>query len=93
MIHCHCFSPNLEQPEVEIKQRVESVIKGSIGVPQAVHRVRSVSTTKDMFCFSFRLPHHIAFAPSDPEDASKQVKERSESPEGSSDQRKKARVD
>jgi len=33
-----------------------------LSAPSTLHRVRSVSTNKDMFCISFRLPYDLAFA-------------------------------
>ncbi|KAJ7786602.1 Met-10+ like-protein-domain-containing protein [Mycena metata] len=62
MIHCHCFTRELEpeKAQVDILKRVEE----KIGHPLddfSLHMVRSVAPNKDMYCISFRLPEKVAF--------------------------------
>ncbi|EIW63983.1 guanine-N-1-methyltransferase [Trametes versicolor FP-101664 SS1] len=64
MIHCHCFTRELEpeKAEVDIRQRVEEKIGQGLGEEATFHWVRSVAPQKEMYCVSFRLPHAAAFA-------------------------------
>ncbi|KAG2156542.1 Met-10+ like-protein-domain-containing protein [Suillus bovinus] len=64
MIHCHCFTRELqpERAEADIIQRVESKLGHKVDTEVALHMVRSVAPNKDMYCISFRLPRDVAFA-------------------------------
>jgi len=64
MIHCHCFTRELEteKAEADIRQRVEEKLGHALGKETSFHLVRSVAPTKEMYCVSFRLPREIAFA-------------------------------
>jgi len=68
-IHCHCFSANPDDPEGDVRNRVEEIIRGKFTTDHLsnaekwnFHHVRSVAPNKDMFCLSFLLPHSIAFS-------------------------------
>lgn len=72
MVHVHCFAPKEDSngPILEVCERVsaELGVKFAPGDPEepgkaAVHNVRTVSPSKDMFCASFRMPPEVAFAP------------------------------
>ncbi|KAI0334419.1 guanine-N-1-methyltransferase [Cubamyces sp. BRFM 1775] len=67
MVHCHCFTRELEpaKAEVDIRQRVEEKIGHALGEGSTFHWVRSVAPQKEMYCVSFRLPRAVAFATSD----------------------------
>ncbi|KAJ1915780.1 tRNA(m(1)G37)methyltransferase [Mycoemilia scoparia] len=72
MIHCHCFSNDPDDKELDIKRRACQ----TMGIPindddpngfvefcknsEAIY-VRKVSPKKDMFCLTFRLPRKVAF--------------------------------
>ncbi|KAJ6575404.1 Met-10+ like-protein-domain-containing protein [Mycena capillaripes] len=63
MIHCHCFTREIE-PEnarVDILKRVEEKIGHPVAEDFSLHLVRSVAPNKDMYCISFRLPAEVAF--------------------------------
>ncbi|KIK70621.1 hypothetical protein GYMLUDRAFT_65841 [Collybiopsis luxurians FD-317 M1] len=62
MIHCHCFTRELEQEgaEKDIKQRVEEKLGGPVENDVAIRKVRSVAPGKEMYCISFRLPREVA---------------------------------
>ncbi|KAJ6520105.1 Met-10+ like-protein-domain-containing protein [Mycena sanguinolenta] len=63
MIHCHCFTREIE-PElarVDILQRVEERIGHAVPEDFSLHLVRSVAPNKEMYCISFRLPAEVAF--------------------------------
>ncbi|KAF8215926.1 Met-10+ like-protein-domain-containing protein [Mycena galopus ATCC 62051] len=63
MIHCHCFTREIE-PEparVNILQRVEEKIGHPVPEDFSLHLVRSVAPNKEMYCISFRLPAKVAF--------------------------------
>ncbi|KAJ7878611.1 Met-10+ like-protein-domain-containing protein [Mycena leptocephala] len=63
MIHCHCFTREIE-PEparVDILKRVEEKIGYPVPKDFSLHLVRSVAPNKDMYCISFRLPAEVAF--------------------------------
>jgi len=65
MIHCHCFTREVEdqtRAERDIKQRVEAKLRHALNDEATCHLVRSVAPGKDMYCISFRLPQHVAFA-------------------------------
>lgn len=64
MIHCYCFTRELEpeKAEIDIRQRVEDKLGHSLGQETSYHWVRSVAPSKEMYCISFRLPHAVAFA-------------------------------
>ncbi|KAG1757249.1 Met-10+ like-protein-domain-containing protein [Suillus lakei] len=64
MVHCHCFTRELQpdRAEADIRQRVESKLGHKLGTEVALHMVRSVAPNKDMYCISFRLPRDVAFA-------------------------------
>ncbi|TFY72402.1 hypothetical protein EVG20_g571 [Dentipellis fragilis] len=69
MVHCHCFTRELE-PELAKKDITERV-QDRMGLGRALggveedavslHLVRSVAPNKDMYCISFRLPREVAF--------------------------------
>jgi tRNA (guanine37-N1)-methyltransferase len=59
MIHVHCFTRS-EQPEQDIRERVEAVLKCPIE-PSLIHNVRRVAPNKEMYCISFKLPREAAF--------------------------------
>lgn len=64
MIHCYCFTRELEpvKAEADIRLRVEAKIGHKIEEDVDLHLVRSVAPNKDMYCISFRLPRSVAFA-------------------------------
>ncbi|KAH9982981.1 Met-10+ like-protein-domain-containing protein [Lactifluus volemus] len=63
MVHCYCFTRELEQEAAErdIRQRVEGHLGYMLKTENEVmvHLVRSVAPNKDMYCISFRLPRAI----------------------------------
>ncbi|KAE9409111.1 hypothetical protein BT96DRAFT_1089862 [Gymnopus androsaceus JB14] len=63
MIHCHCFTRELEQEqaEVDIKKRVEKKLGRPVQDDVAIRKVRSVAPGKEMYCISFRLPLEVAY--------------------------------
>ncbi|KAJ7109931.1 Met-10+ like-protein-domain-containing protein [Mycena epipterygia] len=64
MIHCHCFTREIE-PEnarVDIIKRVEEKIGHPVPEEFSLHLVRSVAPNKDMYCISFRLPTEVALS-------------------------------
>ncbi|KAF8346952.1 S-adenosyl-L-methionine-dependent methyltransferase [Amanita rubescens] len=63
VVHCHCFTRELEPQEAEkdIRERVEEQL-GSKITEFNLHLVRSVAPNKEMYCISFRLPSDVAFA-------------------------------
>jgi len=63
MIHCYCFTRELEsdKAEVDIRKRVEEQLGHPLVDEVALHMVRSVAPGKDMYCISFRLPRIVAF--------------------------------
>lgn len=64
MVHCHCFTRELETDAArkDIQQRVEEQLGHPLGKDVSLHFVRSVAPSKDMYCISFRLPQEAAFA-------------------------------
>ncbi|KAK7058545.1 tRNA(m(1)G37)methyltransferase [Paramarasmius palmivorus] len=62
LIHCHCFTRELEpeNAEIDIRQRVEEKLGSAISEDMKVVFVRSVAPGKDMYCVSFRLPVEVA---------------------------------
>ncbi|KZS93296.1 guanine-N(1)--methyltransferase [Sistotremastrum niveocremeum HHB9708] len=62
MIHCHCFTRELEPAAAErdILERVEKVLGVRPSEALNFHLVRSVAPNKEMYCISFRLPKEIA---------------------------------
>ncbi|EPQ60251.1 hypothetical protein GLOTRDRAFT_102061 [Gloeophyllum trabeum ATCC 11539] len=66
MVHCHCFTRELEPDKAEkdirarVQHRLGYTFTGSDEV--SLHLVRSVAPNKDMYCISFRLPREVAFA-------------------------------
>ncbi|KAJ1930949.1 tRNA(m(1)G37)methyltransferase, partial [Linderina pennispora] len=66
VIHAHCFTKQLDEPERDILQRACR----AMGYPQDqykeldadVHYVRRVAPNKDMYCLSVRLPKSVAYA-------------------------------
>ncbi|KAI0639944.1 guanine-N-1-methyltransferase [Trametes polyzona] len=64
LVHCHCFTRELEpeKAEVDIRQRVEEKLGHGLGEEATFHWVRSVAPQKEMYCVSFRLPRAAAFA-------------------------------
>ncbi|KAJ7492347.1 Met-10+ like-protein-domain-containing protein [Mycena latifolia] len=63
MIHCHCFTREIEpeNAKVDILKRVEEKIGHPVVEDFSLHLVRSVAPNKDMYCISFRLPAKVAF--------------------------------
>ncbi|KAF8167350.1 Met-10+ like-protein-domain-containing protein [Crassisporium funariophilum] len=66
MIHCHCFTRELEpdKAEQDIRQRVEEKLGHALTGEIKLHLVRSVAPNKEMYCISFRLPREVAFSSS-----------------------------
>jgi len=66
MIHCHCFTRELEPGNAgkDIRDRVCAALGQPILEDVSVHFVRSVAPSKEMYCISFRLPRVVAFSPS-----------------------------
>ena len=64
MIHCHCFTREMEKDkaEADIRTRVEEKLGSALGDDVTIHHVRSVAPNKEMYCISFRLPRDVAFA-------------------------------
>ncbi|KAJ7897151.1 Met-10+ like-protein-domain-containing protein [Mycena olivaceomarginata] len=63
MIHCHCFTREIE-PELaraDILQRVEEKIGHPVPDDFSLYLVRSVAPNKEMYCISFRLPARVAY--------------------------------
>ncbi|KAK7465472.1 tRNA(m(1)G37)methyltransferase [Stygiomarasmius scandens] len=63
LVHCHCFTRELEQhnAEVDIRKRVEEKLGHAPKECNIMH-VRSVAPNKEMYCISFRLLPEIVFA-------------------------------
>ncbi|TFK77438.1 hypothetical protein BDN72DRAFT_867141 [Pluteus cervinus] len=63
MVHCHCFTRELEREraEADILQRVSETLGHPVGDDVSLHLVRSVAPGKEMYCISFRLPREVAF--------------------------------
>ncbi|PCH34211.1 guanine-N(1)--methyltransferase [Wolfiporia cocos MD-104 SS10] len=63
MVHCYCFTRELEPEAAErdIRQRVEARLGHPLESEVSVHWVRSVAPNKEMYCISFRLPSDVAF--------------------------------
>ncbi|KAJ7195552.1 hypothetical protein B0H12DRAFT_1169333 [Mycena haematopus] len=63
MIHCHCFTREIEpeRARVDILRRVEERIGHAVPEDCSLHLVRSVAPNKEMYCISFRLPAKVAF--------------------------------
>ncbi|KND04892.1 tRNA (guanine) methyltransferase [Spizellomyces punctatus DAOM BR117] len=90
MIHCHCFSREVDA-RADVIKRVESVIGASLGDNvELVHDVRNVAPNKEMLCISFRLPAEVAFAT--PVDSNSDINKRPSS-EPIQISEKKARVE
>jgi len=67
MIHCHCFTREVDDQanaEKDIRTRVEEQLGHVVEEDVSFHLVRSVAPNKDMYCISFRLPHEVAFVQS-----------------------------
>jgi len=64
MIHCHCFTRELERgnAEADIRKRAEEQLDYPITEDVSFHLVRSVAPNKDMYCISFRLPREVAYS-------------------------------
>jgi len=64
MIHCHCFTRELEpeKADQDIRQRVEDKLGHPLSKEVSLHLVRSVAPNKEMYCISFRLPRAVVFA-------------------------------
>jgi len=64
MVHCYCFTRELDprKAEADIRQRAEAKIGTELGSEVTFHKVRSVAPNKDMYCISLRLPHEVALA-------------------------------
>ncbi|KAF8140523.1 Met-10+ like-protein-domain-containing protein [Boletus edulis] len=64
MVHCYCFTRELDphRAEADIRQRAEANIGAELGNEVMFHKVRSVAPNKDMYCISFRLPREVALA-------------------------------
>ncbi|KAI9331963.1 guanine(37)-N1-methyltransferase [Obelidium mucronatum] len=64
IIHCHCFSTDMDNLEGDVWKRAETHL--GFKIPQEniikIHRVRDVAPKKEMLCISFRLPAEAAFA-------------------------------
>ncbi|KAJ3007700.1 hypothetical protein NUW54_g3441 [Trametes sanguinea] len=52
MVHCHCFTRELEpeKAETDIRQRVEEKLGHAVGEETSFHWVRSVAPQKEMYC-------------------------------------------
>ncbi|TFK30950.1 hypothetical protein FA15DRAFT_580267 [Coprinopsis marcescibilis] len=64
MIHCHCFTREVESvatAENDIYKRVEEKLGAPLTSEVSLQFVRSVAPNKDMYCISFRLPPEVAF--------------------------------
>ncbi|KAG7099715.1 hypothetical protein E1B28_001533 [Marasmius oreades] len=63
MIHCHCFTRELQQDEAvqDIQRRVGEKLGHPITEDVSITLVRSVAPGKDMYCVSFRLPSEVAY--------------------------------
>ncbi|KAF9454176.1 hypothetical protein P691DRAFT_656864 [Macrolepiota fuliginosa MF-IS2] len=63
MVHCHCFTRELEphKAEADIRQRVEEQLGAPLEDDVSLHLVRSVAPNKEMYCISFRLPRAVGF--------------------------------
>ncbi|KAJ7597397.1 Met-10+ like-protein-domain-containing protein [Mycena floridula] len=62
LIHCYCFTRELEQEpaEIDIRKRVQESLGESVTEDVVVRRVRSVAPGKEMYCITFRLPAGVA---------------------------------
>ncbi|KAJ3573542.1 hypothetical protein NP233_g2362 [Leucocoprinus birnbaumii] len=58
MVHCHCFTRELDPQKAaaDIRQRVEQQLGCPVDEDVSLHLVRSVAPNKEMYCISFRLP-------------------------------------
>ncbi|KAJ7103254.1 Met-10+ like-protein-domain-containing protein [Mycena belliarum] len=63
MVHCHCFTREIEpeNAKADILKRVEEKLGHPVTEDFSLHLVRSVAPNKDMYCISFRLPAKVAF--------------------------------
>ncbi|KAF9567773.1 hypothetical protein CPC08DRAFT_626229 [Agrocybe pediades] len=64
MVHCHCFTRELDpaKAEQDIRQRAEEKLGYPLTGEVNLHLVRSVAPNKEMYCISFRLPREVAFS-------------------------------
>ncbi|KAJ4485747.1 Met-10+ like-protein-domain-containing protein [Lentinula aciculospora] len=64
IIHCHCFTRELEseKAEADIRQRIEEKLGAPLQDDTEYRKVRSVAPGKEMYCISFRLPSEVACA-------------------------------
>ncbi|TFK56856.1 hypothetical protein OE88DRAFT_1709346 [Heliocybe sulcata] len=66
MVHCHCFTRELEPDKAakDIRARVEEKLgyKFTDDDEVSLHLVRSVAPNKEMYCISFRLPRAVVYA-------------------------------
>ncbi|KAF9486577.1 guanine-N(1)--methyltransferase [Pholiota conissans] len=63
MVHCHCFTRELEsaKAEADIRKRVEEKLGAGLTEETRLHLVRSVAPNKEMYCISFRLPRSVCY--------------------------------
>ncbi|KAA1138821.1 tRNA(m(1)G37)methyltransferase [Puccinia graminis f. sp. tritici] len=71
LLHCYCFTKQVDEPESDICQRVSEVMKVEIS-PSTVARfelkfVRAVAPHKDMYRITFELPLKLLFSSSSEE--------------------------
>ncbi|KAG9037407.1 tRNA(m(1)G37)methyltransferase [Tulasnella sp. JGI-2019a] len=61
MVHCHCFTKELEGPgaEEDLRKRVAAHMGAELPTDAIFHFVRRVAPNKDMYCISFRLPRDV----------------------------------
>ncbi|KAF8514796.1 Met-10+ like-protein-domain-containing protein [Gautieria morchelliformis] len=61
MVHCYCFTRELEpdRAEKDIRERVSTSLGHQMTGSESIHLVRRVAPNKDMYCISFRLPNEI----------------------------------
>ncbi|KAG8881148.1 tRNA(m(1)G37)methyltransferase [Tulasnella sp. 331] len=64
MVHCHCFTKELEMPgaEEDLRKRAAAHMGAELPAGALFHFVRRVAPNKDMYCISFRLPRDIALS-------------------------------
>ncbi|KAF8078969.1 Met-10+ like-protein-domain-containing protein [Lyophyllum atratum] len=62
MVHCHCFTRELEpdKAEADIRQ-----LGAALTTDVSLHLVRSVAPGKEMYCISFRLPSEVLLSTSE----------------------------
>lgn len=59
-MYVYCFSKS-EDPEQDVKNRIEEVIGASLPENYVIRNVRNVAPNKEMMCISFHMPPSVLF--------------------------------